>query len=207
MKKTDLIELSRRNLITRIFPACTAACILPGKIPGLFELEKNEIFQQAQHKFDVETTLTFRQLFQRMYFNTIVFGKLLKEEFGNEKAIELIKKLIYKGMIENGKRYAQTTENNSLQTFVKMFKDPNRFKNHLTKKIVEDTEKTFELKVTECIWADIFLKQNAGDIGFAWVCYGDYALPQGFNPKIKMVRDKTLMEGDTYCNHRYIWTG
>jgi hypothetical protein len=30
---------------------------------------------------------------------------------------------------------------------------------------------------------------------------------KGFNPKIKLVRDKTLMQGHEYCNHRYIWTG
>jgi hypothetical protein len=73
--------------------------------------------------------------------------------------------------------------------------------------IVEDTEKAFELKITECIWADTFLKAKAGHIGYAWVCWGDYAWAEGFNPKIKMVRDKTLMQGHDRCNHRYIWTG
>lgn len=30
---------------------------------------------------------------------------------------------------------------------------------------------------------------------------------QDYNPKIKMVRVKTLMKGDVCCNHRYEWTG
>jgi hypothetical protein len=51
------------------------------------------------------------------------------------------------------------------------------------------------------------LAKKAGDIGYAMVCWGDYAWAEGFNPKIKLVRDKTLMEGHDRCNHRYIWTG
>ena len=70
--------------------------------------------------------------------------------------------------------------------------------------IVEDTESAFEIKVSECLWAETFRAQDAGDIGFAWICYADYSWPQGFNPKLKMIRDKTLMEGHEYCNHRYV---
>jgi hypothetical protein len=58
--------------------------------------------------------------------------------------------------------------------------------------------------VTECIWASTFLHAREGDIGFAHVCYGDYAWSRGFNPKIKLVRDKTLMQGHPVCNHRYV---
>jgi hypothetical protein len=70
--------------------------------------------------------------------------------------------------------------------------------------IVEDTDQALELKVKECIFAETFLKASAGDIGFAFICYGDYAWPRAFNPKIKMIRDKTLMQGHDCCNHRYV---
>jgi len=62
-------------------------------------------------------------------------------------------------------------------------------------------------KVTKCIWAEVFLKFDAGDIGWAYICHGDYAWTEGFNSKFKLVRDKTLMQGHDYCNHRYIGTG
>lgn len=63
----------------------------------------------------------------------------------------------------------------------------------------------FEIKVTEYLTADIFRESDAADIGFACVCHADYALPIAFNPKAKMIRDKTLMEGHDCCNHRYIY--
>jgi hypothetical protein len=107
-------------------------------------------------------------------------------------------------MFKFGQRQAKKSSDNSFQTYIADFKEPGAYKNTLTKTIVEDTEKAFELKVTECIWAKTFLDAGAGNIGYASVCYGDYSWPQGFNPKIKMIRDKTLMQGHDCCNHRYI---
>ena len=188
-------------------PGCAASCLVSGKALGLFSSDENIIIRQTEHKFDaeLERKLTYRQLFQRQYFNIIIFGKLLKQELGDEKAIELIKKLSDKFSIERGKKQAQQSGENSLQAFVKQFKDPEPYKHTLTMEIIEDTEKAFELKVTECLWAAAFREQDAGDIGFAWICYGDYGWPQGFNPQLKMVRDKTLMQGHDCCNHRYVW--
>ena len=32
----------------------------------------------------------------------------------------------------------------------------------------------------------------------------DYTWPTAFNPRFKMERDHTLMQGHEYCNHRYL---
>jgi hypothetical protein len=60
---------------------------------------------------------------------------------------------------------------------------------------------------TECLWAKTFVDAGAGDLGNAAICHGDYAFARSFNPGIEMVRDKTLMQGHAYCNHRYLWKG
>jgi len=59
----------------------------------------------------------------------------------------------------------------------------------------------------ECLTAEVFREEDAAEIGYATVCHADFALPEGFNPKIKLIRDKTLMQGHDCCNHRYVWTG
>ncbi len=209
MKNQSSQNPSRRQFITKIIPGCALTCLGAGNFFTAISKPVQDASQGSAHKFDteLEKNLTYRQLLQRQYFNTIVFGKLLKQELGDEKAIELIKKLSNKSSIERGKIQAKQFAENSLQAFVKQFKDPNTYKNVLTKEVVEDTENAFELKVTECLWAEVFRERDAGDIGFAWICYGDYGWPQGFNPKLRMIRDKTLMQGHPYCNHRYVWTG
>ncbi len=109
-------------------------------------------------------------------------------------------------MLKVGQDQAKRSPNTTFQTYVNTFKGPN-YDTTLTMEIVEDTDTAFELKVSECIWADTFLRAEAAEIGFAAVCFGDYAWAQGFNPKIEMVRDKTLMQGHSICNHRYLWKG
>lgn len=60
-----------------------------------------------------------------------------------------------------------------------------------------------QIKVTRCIWADEYLKHNAGDVGFAFSCCWDYGFCQGLNPAMRFTRTKTLMHGDDCCDHTY----
>jgi len=206
--KTLMNELDRRHFL-KIMPACSLLCLGSGGVWALTQQsEKTSAVQEAKHKFDQESErkLTYRQLVTLQYRGTIRLAKALEKEMGKEKLIEFLKKYTHENSLKFGQQHAKRSPDNSFQTYVKTFRPPN-YKNALTAEIVEDSEKAFELKVTECIWAAIFRGAKAGDIGYASVCYGDYAWPKGFNPKIKMIRDKTLMQGHEYCNHRYVWEG
>jgi hypothetical protein len=75
----------------------------------------------------------------------------------------------------------------------------------LREQIGEDSENAHEIRVTECVWASVFREAGLdGEIGHAAVCNMDFTWPTAFNPKFKMERDHTLMQGHDYCNHRYI---
>jgi len=200
-------KFSRRDLLTKAIPACAIVCIAPCKALSLTNSSKELVLQEGKHKFDteMESKLTYRQLFYLQYSDIITFSKYLKQELGDKDALELIKKISDKRSINTGVLQAQQIGDNSLQAFVQQFKNPLTYNYSLTKEIIEDTDNSFEVKVTECLWADVFRSQDAADIGFAWICFGDYSWPKGFNPNLKMVRDKTLMEGDDYCNHRYVY--
>jgi hypothetical protein len=77
----------------------------------------------------------------------------------------------------------------------------------LTFDIVQDSDKVFEMRVSECLWAKTFKEANAADIGFKLICSEDYVTAEAFNPNIKLIRDKTLMQGHDCCNHRYVVKG
>jgi hypothetical protein len=64
------------------------------------------------------------------------------------------------------------------------------------------------LLAVHCKWRRLSVfefSDTTGEIGFAALCYMDYFWPKGFNENIKLIRDKTLMQGHTCCNHRYVW--
>ena len=116
----------------------------------------------------------------------------------------MITKDTEKRLLANGKSQAAEASDLNLASYVNQFKDKEVYGKILTFDIVEETENVFEMKVTECLNATVFKAQGAADYGYVSVCHGDYAWAQGFNSKIKLVRDKTLMEGHSCCNHRYI---
>lgn len=202
-----ITNVTRRDLLTKVFPACAITCFASSKASSL-TLGNAKSFLQEKHMFDLEypKKLTYKQYLAMQYREYIRLAKALEKEFGKEKTIELLKKFTTENLLQLGKAQAKEKTDLSLKAYTRQF-NPANYKNLLTLEIVEGTEKAYELKVTECIWATTFLDANAGDIGYAAVCYGDYAWAEGFNPKIKLVRDKTLMQRHEYCNHRYIWTG
>jgi hypothetical protein len=202
---------SRRKFLSKVLPACSLACL--GASSGLlgFSPEMNRALQEAKHKFDKEfpTKFTGRQLMSMVYGrNYIPLLKFLSEELGRKELIMLLKKHSTQEGKEIGKIFAKQFGGDDFATLKKIFSpDSPNFKNALTMTITEDTANVHELKITECIFASTFLEAEAGDLGFAAICFGDYSMASGFNPKVKMVRDKTLMQGHAYCNHRYLFTG
>lgn len=97
---------------------------------------------------------------------------------------------------------------NDFAAFNAWAREPSHFWKHvLTFEVVEDTPQAFEVQVTECLWAKTFREIGAADIGYLLICHPDYAYCQGFNSKITMSRSKTLMQGDDYCNHYWVWEG
>ena len=159
-----------------------------------------------KHKFSNPSNLTFEQFFQVAYANAYIPQmQYLADEIGRVRILEMIKKGAAENIIKVIKDSPQRFPKRDFATFVSFFKNNPQLDNTLTYSIVEDTDKAFEVKVTECLWAKTFLYAKAGDIGFAGVCFADYASASAFNPKIKMIRDKTLMQGHDCCNHRYVF--
>ena len=204
MENIRTFDTNRRKFLSKIVPVCAFTCMISGKgNSALYGAVDNKIEQQVKHKFDREyRRMSLRQYRDLEYREYIKLVRTLSKTFGKDKVIELIKQDTYDRML----KYGKDNPGSSLRVYSNIFKNP-QFSQFITLEFVEDTEKAFELKVTECIYAPTFLKYNAGDIGYAAVCYGDYAWAKGFNPNIKLVRDKTLMEGHGICNHRYIWEG
>jgi hypothetical protein len=160
-----------------------------------------------QHKFEEDSQMSFERVFKFVYGGVFIPTMLgMAEELGREKLVEMLKDVASR---QWAKQIAEDTKNlkkRDLDVFVSSSRDPDYFWSHvLSKSIVEDTKNAFEMKITECLWAKIFREANAGDIGYAGVCYPDYAAATVFNPKIKMIRTKTLMQGDGFCNHRYVY--
>ena len=205
MNPEPLMIMNRRELLTRTAPMCALACLGLRNTAGVLASEIQDVDQDV-HKYDVvrDAKLSVRSSTQMQYSKFFEFITTLKSEIGDTELIRLLN--IYSTGVGQraGEGQVQQFPDTDFKTFVAQFRPP-RYANPLTHEVVEDTENAFEIKVTECIWASVFKEAGLdGEIGHAAVCNMDYAWPKAFSANIKMERDRTLMQGHDYCNHRYI---
>lgn len=161
--------------------------------------------EDGRHKFSNPSNMPMERIFQFAYTNAYIPQmQYLADELGRERFLELLKKASTNTVMKKFHGIEARFPKRDLGVFSGLFKNNANLKDTLTFTIIEDSDKTFEIKVTECLWAKTFLEAKAGDIGFAGVCFADYATATAFNPKIQMIRDKTLMQGHNCCNHRYV---
>lgn len=149
--------------------------------------------------------MTFEQVFAAAYQSDVQIMNALAKKIGKEKFIKMLKDASAETAAAGSKQLAKSLPKNDLAGFVSVLKKPDYFWKHaLTLEIVEDTETTFEVKITECIFDKTFHDFKAPDIGYAMVCHADFAMARAYNPKMKLTRTKTLMQGHDFCNHRWV---
>jgi hypothetical protein len=201
---------NRRRFLRGFLTAGTALCLGRRQLLALAaggELQKDA---GSEHKFQVDSEMTFegvfRFAFQNYYIPTL---QSLADEIGRGPFLEMLKRLRSQSAADNTRKSVEKLPRNDFSTFVGLSKlRKNRFVQHvLTDEVVEQTENYVHSKITECLWAKVFREANAADIGYAAVCHPDFATASAFNPKIKLVRRSTLMEGSECCDFRYYWEG
>jgi predicted ArsR family transcriptional regulator len=158
----------------------------------------------AQNKFKTDSKFSFEQLFDFAYSRTIDILKGLEKRIGKEQLLKMLKEDSEKSAEEHGRRMASQFPANDLASFSMIMKKPDHFWEHvLSLDILEDRDTVFEVKVRECLWAKTFKKFKGENFGYPLICHGDFAMARGFNPRMKLQRTHTLMQGHGFCNHRW----
>jgi hypothetical protein len=167
----------------------------------LFRSGQDADSSPEKHKFQKDAGMPYDDL------SKFVVGRLVSivGPVAKKTGIDVVQKEV---LDEAQKRMAAPVKNlprRDLAVFTQNFKSKDPFNvNTWTKEIIQDTNTVFEMKVTECIWAKAFNELNAADLGFKLLCSADFVTAEAFNPKIKLIRDKTLMQGFDCCNPKFI---
>jgi len=69
--------------------------------------------------------------------------------------------------------------------------------------ILERTPTTFFFNVTRCPYFETYRELGLERLGVALSCCRDAPFAKGFNPRLRLERTKTIMEGATHCDFRY----
>jgi len=159
----------------------------------------------AAHKFAASAEMSFEQLYEFAYGRA--FAPMMKK-LAESVGLDTIQKAAAEAAAQGAKSMATMMPGGDATAFVTWLKNPDRFWSHvITGEIVEESPSASEVRVTECLWAKTFRKAGAADVGYACICHPDFAMATAVNPKVHLVRDKTLMQGHSHCNHRWVYEG
>jgi hypothetical protein len=159
------------------------------------------------HKFDLpmKVPLTYRKRFELEYASHFIpYLELLEKEISREKVIESLHKLALHEAEEYAEYVVKTKGKNDLSVFKEDYSPTTPgMSDILTIEVLEDTEEAYGIKITECLWAEVFRNAGVADYGYAAVCYGDVPFARCINPKIDLDLEGTIMEGKPFCRLRY----
>jgi predicted hydrocarbon binding protein len=134
-----------------------------------------------------------------------IAGPLIKAfmaEIGEERALAIAREVIVGLARESGKELRELAGGDSLEDFakgmVRWSKD-----DAVTSDLLEFTPEKISMNTTRCRYVEMYRELGMPELGFTLSCARDFALVEGFNPKIKLERTQTLMEGADHCDFRF----
>ena len=208
--KTKTYATNRRQFLINAIPIGTFLCFGTQSLWAASQSQTKGDTSPTKHKFLEDSEMSFRALFKFTFQNYYIpCLERLAGEIGRDKLIEMLKRLTSEAVTLRQKDSIKDLPNTDFETFIARSKSGlNRFVKHvLTWEDGEKTDKSIRTRFTECLWATTFREVDAADIGYAAICYPDYAAASAFNPKIKLIRPTTLMEGHDCCDFQYVWEG
>ena len=198
--KNITIDQSRRQFLSSLLPLCSMSCFSLDGLLNIPQLSDGSQERVVKHKFQKEWGHTYEEAFKWRYGFYIDIMEELSKYLGRKKLIEMIM-----SAVDDSNPISENVDPDF--SFLEWTKGGSVYQNMMTRDIIEQSGKSLEIKVSECLWAKTFQDRNAADIGYATVCYSDFSAAKASHPKITLVRTKTIMQGHAYCDHRWNWEG
>ncbi len=126
----------------------------------------------------------------------------LGEEFDRERVWEIARQVIQEIARQQGSQLAESLGANDMEHFATM-EETWKKDNAIQTELLELSKKRFSFNVYRCRYAEMYQALGVSELGKMLSCDRDFALIEGFNPRIKLTRSQTIMEGAELCDFRF----
>lgn len=126
------------------------------------------------------------------------------EALGIDKSISVATAVIQQLARDAGRQIAEDRGADTLTEFADVVRTLwSRGGKTLEIEFMETSDTVLTFNVKRCLYAEQYEKLGIGGYGYCLSCSRDAAFAEGFNPKIKMTRTQTVMEGAPHCDFRF----
>jgi hypothetical protein len=140
--------------------------------------------------------LNRREIEARLLISLI---EALSAEMDRERILEIIRNVIQSIAYQQGVQLANSLEVNDLEHFA-VVQEGWKKDNAIQTEVLEQTYRKFAFNVFRCRYAEMYEHLGIPELGKMLSCDRDFALIEGFNPKIRLTRTQTIMEGADICD-------
>jgi L-2-amino-thiazoline-4-carboxylic acid hydrolase-like protein len=127
----------------------------------------------------------------------------LKASHGAEVAQRAIAEAVRKSAMEQAAEMAaRVGGKTSLQTFIDRQELWTRG-GALERDVIEQGDARYRFNVTRCKYAEMYRDMGLGEIGHLLSCQRDGTFCEGYDPRIKLKRTQTIMQGASHCDFDY----
>jgi len=162
-------------------------------------------FQKLIMKIDppaFEISNLKRREIQAEFFANLIRGVI--NALGQDRAMELASTAIREDAMQTGRNMADKYNGNTLSELFKVVKEVWAEGDSLEFDIVEKNRQRLSFNVTRCLYSELYDRLGMKEFGFCLSCNRDEAFIQGFNPRMKLLRNQTIMQGAKTCDFRII---
>ena len=129
----------------------------------------------------------------------------LKASHGEAVAKKTVEESVRRSAIEQARQFAASVPGG---TSLKSFQDIQHLwtkGGSLEIEVKEQSDTTFAFNVVRCRYAETYKAMGMGEIGHLLSCNRDGAFCEGYDPKLKLERTQTIMQGASHCNFKYTY--
>ena len=124
----------------------------------------------------------------------------LKDSHGDAAARQAVADAVRRSSVEQAREFAaEVGGNTSMQTFIDR-QGLWRMGDALTTEVKEQSADRYVFHVTRCKYAEMYRAMGLGEIGHLLSCQRDGTFCEGYDPKLKLTRTQTIMQGASHCD-------
>jgi hypothetical protein len=124
---------------------------------------------------------------------------------GLDKALEAATAAVQEDALMAGKAMAERHGGNSMKVLARIVREVWAQDDAMTIRILEETEENLSFDVTCCRYAELYEKTEMKELGFCLSCSRDEPFTKGFNPRMRLLRTQTIMQGASFCDFRFVF--
>jgi hypothetical protein len=125
-------------------------------------------------------------------------------EIGFDKAMQVASKAIQADAMQSGNTAAEKYDGNTLKELLRVVREEWAEENALDFSVLEETDHKLSFNVFRCHYAEMYASLGLKEFGFCLSCNRDHSFIKGFNPRMKLFRTRTIMQGAEICDFKIL---